>query len=346
MESGLSHCFTRLIAESVHQFFQATTTPGRWWYTVANMSFESYTPQSHPGNPEFNKFVLYNSDLKVTFDQLDAAHWIDTFRAEDELGAVDIAKTADNVGVSVEYEIPLDENGQKQFANGLIRGLDGDEPISIHLDLDWRTYEIRQTFGHELGHLFLKKVAGIYSAPGGRDRTVEAFCDYFGLQMALPVDKIQNINDVNADVIADITNRYNVGHFAVMHQFMESGALPKRMLFDTSMGDVPNPLYSDKIDQRIICYDCHINKQHEPVTLPLRIDALDLTQYDWSLTTPYIGCRAGSLLDLRRHRLLNISYNRWSDEDEWLMEQELKKKSVDSLPLDDPFGHQETSFWS
>lgn len=282
------------------------------------MTYERFYGSGEFGDPFANLLMVRTTDSELAFKQLNAQHWIDNFRVETD-GWLDIAATAETVGVSVAYEMPDDNKTSQGCTRGLHKGGE-DDSVTVHISPFWAENDQKVTFGHELGHIFLVTAAGIEDDQSS-DR-VEQFCDFFGRQMALPVEKLFNQDTFDADVVADLVEKYGVNHMTVIYQLMLVGKLPRRLVVDSSRGERPNSFYSNKISRHVICLGCEIGESHAGVEQIDALPHLDLTAYDWSDSIPNVPCGRGIRSDIDEHIALNKAYGRWTDTDEALVDHE------------------------
>jgi len=190
------------------------------------MNFKENSGRNPIENNAANEWVLRSEGLEEAFKELGAQDWIDDFRVETN-GKLDITATAEQIGIPVYYEMPI-INGERVIAQGMIRGLGkerGRVPIVIHLNPQWSSDEHNLTFGHELGHLFLETAANIVTGEG-RDDKVEAFCEFFGRQMVVPLDQISEVKEVNVEAVTELMAKFGTRHTTMIYQLMLAGKMP------------------------------------------------------------------------------------------------------------------------
>lgn len=287
------------------------------------MTFEKYEGLRQFGDPISNEFVLERLDAQASFELMNAQEWIDAFKVEQN-GVLDMDATAQKLGVNLVQEMPIDEDGRRVFAQACVVGLGkhrGSKPMTIHLNPDWTKKDESKSFGHEMGHIFLETAAGVVQE-GGRDEATERFCEFFGLQVALPREELKDVTFEGLTPITALLEKYNVSHMDAFHQLMLVGKLPRRFLFDTGIGEVENPFYSGKVRRHCICVDCEIGRPHGGIISPEEEPVIDFSAVNWSHTTSYVSCWSKQPNDLDAFIELNKSYGRWTEADEALIDKE------------------------
>jgi Zn-dependent peptidase ImmA (M78 family) len=293
------------------------------------MTYDQYRDSDDFGNPYINELTLQVADAEIAFKQFNAQAWIDHFRVETD-GKLDIEVTAAKVGVPVLYEMPLGKDGDPIFAQGCVEGLMGDKPVTIHLNPSWGKDDHLVTFGHELGHIFIETTAGIVVKH--RRPEVERFCDFFGTQMALPVEKLIEQETFNAHEVAALSEKYGVRYTTVLHQLMLAGKLPRRIIIDTGIGEAKNSFYSNKVRRHIICLDCEIENPHSTEIDQATTPHYDFTAFDWSNITSITDCDGHKSSRIDDHVSLNKAYGRWTDVDEAMIPAERERnREMDQL---------------
>lgn len=291
------------------------------------MSYEDSLPELPDGESQSRVIRLY--DTAEAFQQLNAQQWIAGIRVEGDDGLLDIDSTADRLGVPVVREMPEDPDQLYTRAVGRTVGLGEDTgkgPLTVHLDPDQTKHNQRQTYGHELGHIFLEKVGGLrHSRVDGPHRVanIERFCEFFGVQMALPVDHLKDINFVDVATVASLMEKYDLDHMAVLQQLMLAGKVPRRILIDSGIGEVPNQFYSGMVERRCVCLDCTTGREHDiqAAVADYNTPVYDFTTSDWSHKTPYISCgRAPKSMDLFVE--VNKLHGRWTVQHDILLPEE------------------------
>jgi hypothetical protein len=279
------------------------------------------------GPDDFNELTLRLQSPYEAFKAFNAQEWITEFRVETN-GRLDIAATAEKVGVPLYYEMPVID-GERVFAQGMIRGLGrerGKVPIAVHLNPNWAPDEHNLTFGHELGHLFLEMEVGIINTEG-RDDDIENFCELFGRQMVVPLSELESTGQVTTETITELMAKFGVRHTTMFYQLMLADKLPHKVFIDTSIGEVPNEFYSGKVRRHCLCLECEMGMIHQDDTLDTFVPVYDLTSFEWSDITSSAR-RHITISDMNMFVLVNKAYGRWSEADDEKISAELERHNV------------------
>ena len=185
--------------------------------------------------------------VREIFHSLPAQEYIDSIAVYKESGSLDIDASSQRLGIPVKMSKNL-------LWYGEITGLeDYSFPIEIHLNASRDSIPL--TFGHEVAHFYLsKELSNQYF---GDDRYKEAFCDYFGAQMAMPEKSLPNLDNITELTLLELTERYELSIKDVILQLQEYGFLPPRVAIDSSMPKLPNPDFSERVARNIVCKHCH-----------------------------------------------------------------------------------------
>lgn len=271
-------------------------------------------------------FTIFDQRADLYFEDYKAGEWIRDFRIESN-GRLDMEATAANIGVPLFHEMPIFQ-GERVIADGIIIGLSTDfeyAQLRIHVNPRLEPPKRLLTFGHEVGHLFLDQVAG-YKHKAGRDEVAEQFCEFFGREMVLPKEALKNFDAFDPNVVPELMARYGADHQTVIFQLMIAGKLPKRILIDSAIGEVPNPFYSGKVGRHLICLDCEMGARHTAPNTQAEIPIIDFTAHEWNGSTSFNKCHTALLGDrIKNHVDLNKHYGRWTGGDEALIEKEIER---------------------
>lgn len=288
------------------------------------MTFERFWLKQEFGQPRTNEWSLEVEQSNELFRRSKAQQWIDLYRFDD-YGTLNIESTARNVGIDVKFvdtaNMKLD--GLSVVTAGCIdftylSFMRGVRPV-VKLNVEsHRRSELRTTFGHELGHLFLESAAGV--SPTLEHEATERFCDYFGEQMALPLSELEDIEEVSGANVEEIMSRYGVSHTTALRQLMRAGKLPRRFICDSKLGQTGNPLYAGKVQMGVICIDCAVGAEHEPIREDTVIDSYDFSDQYWAHAHEFCSCDLTLDRSIETHRQLNLHYGLWTDDDEQLMQ--------------------------
>lgn len=277
-------------------------------------------------NDQFTDFELALSIRPDhLFESTHAAEWIEEIRVETN-GKLDIKATAAKFGVSLimskEYA-----DGSRMFAD-CVTGLTGEEDIAsvaIRIRPDLSPEDELLIFGHEIGHIFLERVAGVWkhSWSSGRNQDVETFCEFFGREVVVSHDEFKDVNPVNNAAITELMAQYGASHQTIIFGLMLAGKLPTRVVLDSEIGKVPNPYYSGKVGRSIVCIECELGIPHVNYSEGDGTPVLDFRGYEWDGHTIRNECSYSR--DIDAHIALNKHYGRWSAEDDALTEAEIKR---------------------
>lgn len=286
---------------------------------------DALVPSFYDG--QFSELDLSNSTrADHLFESTRAAEWIEEARIETD-GRLDMQVTADNLGIPLIMGAAVIDGKEIFAADGCITGL-GDQtgqPVAIYVMPDMSPEKQSLTFGHEVGHFFLEKVAGIWIHKGGKNPDIEDFCEFFGREMVINHSKLESIDPVNQATITELMAQYGADHQTVIFQLMLAGRLPTRVILDSEIGEVPNPFYSGKVGRKIVCIECelgmpHTNYQEGDGTL-----LLDFRGYEWDGITSLNNCNARH--EIKNHIAINKHYGRWTPKDDVLIEGETRRRN-------------------
>jgi hypothetical protein len=161
---------------------------------------------------------------------------------------------------------------------------------------------------------------------GGRNDYAEQFCEYFGRQFALPAVELLEVEAINGEIIAEMIARFQVGHMTLIHQLMQIKKLPRRILFDSGIGEVPNPFYSGRVQRNCICLDCENGQHHSHSYAVGDLLVLDMTAFELADKTSFNLCNR-TLDKMGTFRAVNEHYGLWTDENEGLLQKEIERES-------------------
>jgi hypothetical protein len=267
------------------------------------------------------------------FESTRAAEWIKEVRTETG-GKLDMQATADSLGIPLVLGTAVID-GEEVFSDGCITGLGektGLEPIAIYVGPDMHIENQLLTFGHEVGHLFLEKVVGLWTHTRGRNFDVENFCEYFGREMVVSHDELKVVNPLNQEAITELMARYGASHQTIIFQLIMAGKLPTRVVLDSEIGEAPNPFYSYKVGRSIICIECELGISHSNYEEGDSTPLLDFRGYEWDSSTSGNECTGRR--EIEDHIAINKHYGRWSPEDEALIENEIESHNELTAVLD------------
>jgi hypothetical protein len=288
-----------------------------------------------------NEQLFRQVDVAELFESFNAAQWIAQHIVYVN-GIVDITATAEHLEVPVFFEIPEDIE-KLQISDGVTAGLVDHEivrPLSIYLNSKLDGYERNLTYGHEIGHIFLDKVAGVSQADGKRDEKDEAFCEFFGLQIALPVTCLETVDQISTDTILELMNKFGTEFSDVVHQLMLAGKLPRRIQADVEYGIVPNEFYSGMVQRVGLCLDCFVKRDHD---VPNDINTDNTPTFDFtgcaeidSRSISFIAC-SGNRNSLEHFEKVNKDHGRWTSLQDSLLYREEQRGRVYERVVSDMF---------
>lgn len=290
------------------------------------MSYERFEGTGEFGYPDSNDALIAAVDVEASFNLLNAQRWIDAFRAE-KRGRLDIDKTADNVGVELEYVEPFDDNGEPILTAGTVSGIGTDEPILITINPEWYVHEYPAVFGYLLGRVYLETAAEVDTLNWGKRRIIESFCDLFSRQLMMPEQAFTDFESLDGSTLLNIMVQHQASYQDVIHQLMLHSKLPRRISFDTRTGETKNPFYSNRIDRCIVCLDCELEIKHNIGRHTDTTPNFDFTQHQWSSSNSMTECAEydrPSRLD--EFVALNRQYGNWSTEDDLLIPEQRKRE--------------------
>lgn len=271
--------------------------------------------------PERNRAFLREYDVDFLFEWFNAKEWIDRFRVERPDGSIDVEATYERVGLTLlpDETFPSDDESSRAF----ITGLDEDplSPIRVHINPEPIAGDFERTVsaGHELGHYFLFTL-GMGLDKAGYGSKEELFCELFGKNFALPVERLHGVEVGDGRIIGELMEKYQVAYSTVMHQLMQAGVLPRTLKVDSTLPALPNPLYSGKVERGVLCLDCELGKNHQPSLESAPV--LDLTAYEYAYEVGIQMCYVP-----RSHAMMkevNSLYGRWTEEDDQFVEQAMR----------------------
>jgi hypothetical protein len=196
--------------------------------------------------------------------------------------------------------------------------------IRVSHNMDPIQGTISHTYGHELGHVFLEQHENGFHDRHIADRlrtkkydsALEDFCEYFGRQIALPLDRLSSVDEVNMTVIEALAVRYDTPHADVILQLMNGNKLPHKVYVDTQQYNDPG-----KVTRNVVCMDCVDGNPHDNSAQDISyVPVLDFRKYTMlhgggSSTEECSSGRSWWETD-DNNRNLNISYGTWSDQDD------------------------------
>jgi hypothetical protein len=260
------------------------------------------------------------------FESTRAAEWVKDVRAETG-GKLDMQATADSLGIPLVLGTAVID-GKEVFSDGCITGLGekaGVEPIVVYVRPDLPPEDRLLTFGHELGHLFLEKVAGAWTHTRGRNNDVENFCEFFAREMVVSRDELKLVGPVHQSAITELMAQYGAGHQTIIFQLMLAGKLPTRVVLDSEIGEAPNPYYSGKVGRHVICIECEVGAPHIAYEEGDSTPVLDFRGQEWDSRTASNECSGRR--EIETHIAINKMYGRWTPEDDALTENEVQRHS-------------------
>lgn len=291
-----------------------------------------YTDRTHV--PSFYYSELRHEKLQNLFERstpqdfFQAAggnDWIKRTVVTDMLGSFDLDATAQSLG------FPVGSHSLFEGDAGRISGLHEimEIPIEISLAEQQTTASRRHTFGHELGHYFLftQGVPQHYDfvhRPDDFQKRIEAFCEYFGMQVVLPLEALKDIEYVDEATLLELATKYDTEYDLVTLQLMQAEKLPKVIFFDTLMLEGSKGIYADKVRRQTICFDCQQGIAHRRVR-----EAPIYNFTDVRLLSSMVEheCTV-SIINLKHLRELNKAYDNWTEEDEIEYERKMAKSGL------------------
>jgi hypothetical protein len=118
----------------------------------------------------------------------------------------------------------------------------------------------------------------------------EAFCEYFGEQMALPVAELAFVEEANTEIIAQLMAQYTVNPDTVIRQLMKIGRLPRRVALYTSWGESKNPKFNQRIFRKIICADCFSGRPHSSEIDMWQMPIINCSDIAWAKIVSTNNC--------------------------------------------------------
>jgi len=267
--------------------------------------------------------VLARESNRIAFETFNAQQWIDSFAVYVD-GKIDIVATAAKTGVPVNFNFSKFE-GNGNAAAGLT-GYAEDHSFEIHLsDYGLWKKEWNTSFGHELGHLFIISALNLGRMTTNKE---EQFCDYFGLQVAVPSSELEVLDDVNEAAIIMLAERLGVDYGAIVLRLMQEGKIPDRLVMDTNYpSNGPNPFFSGKVRREVICFKCFTEEPHDTGVAVL--PKFNFTEYE-------VGESRYSAVDHLLYEpdrrdswmiALNEEYGRWTENDRAMLERKLQQEN-------------------
>lgn len=226
--------------------------------------------------------LRYDNKTEKLFEFTAAQGFIDGWAVYDDDGRLNMDLTSEKIGIPYDFEI------NSQFAHGEITGLPGpgrplpEQPVEIHLDRKRRLFQA--TYGHEIGHYFMRAVKA-YNVQGW-NRLEEDFCDYFGRRMAMPIkhlgEFVTDQRPVDEQAILELMGRFQMELVDVITGLMEYGILPSRVAIDTYYGRAKNEDYSQKVTRGVYCLHCmQVGGDYNCPTVNQPTPLFDFTDRAW-----------------------------------------------------------------
>lgn len=161
-------------------------------------------------------------------------------------GPLDIEATALKLGLPVSF----DEN---IIAKAEITGLGHFPKEPLEIKISTSDDEPAMSFGHEVGHyaLNLVELHHVYDID-----IEEAFCEYFGRQLSMPNVDHLTIETLDGAELTQLCDEYKIRISTLLYWLMEKQVLPKQIIVDSRLPDVPNKAYAYKIVRNIVCIEC------------------------------------------------------------------------------------------
>jgi hypothetical protein len=224
--------------------------------------------------------IEYDHGIERYFEHSGAQEFIDKWTVYDDDGRLNMDLTSIKIG------IPYNFNMDSFIAQGEIVGLhvsgDTSQPIEIHLDSERQLYQA--TYGHEIGHYFLRAIKGFNER--GWNRNEENFCDYFGRRMAMPLEQLDEYvsgeKKVDGQAILDLMSRFRMELGDTIWGLMEYGLLPPRVAIDSYNGKYPNEDYSQKVNRGVFCLHCmQVGGDYNCPSVDIPTPLFDFTDRAW-----------------------------------------------------------------
>ncbi len=198
-------------------------------------------PNGAPLDPNYSRFE---------FDYLGAQQFIDLVAVYDgPAGVLDMETTSANLGIPLIFGVTNDGGRSKAQLGGTGRNR-GKSPLELTVQHDLG-FEIKDSFGHEIGHYFLDEVAEVEL--GG---WTEKFCDFFARAMVFGRNAAQNVVDIDEGVLLGLMTKHQLDLQTLLLQLIEYGNLPPRVAIDSYYGKGPNVDYSEKVGRTFACLHC------------------------------------------------------------------------------------------
>ena len=183
--------------------------------------------------PEFKKAFIDERKPFPFLDQLEFDHapasyaynvlgsqiWINKHRYPTS-GALDIYGMSERIGVELKTGVKGVSLGGADWRNHA-------KPVIIYLGEEPQEYPV--TYGHEVGHIYLKESRGIDDAEQVSNDSVERFCDYFGEAMAMPLSDFQEITNPTPQGIIELSREYKVTLSDILSRLEGLGKIPERV---------------------------------------------------------------------------------------------------------------------
>lgn len=177
------------------------------------------------------------------------------------------------------------------------------------------------TFGHEVGHIFMGLVAR--SNYGQHNRELEAFCELFGREMALPSCELRSITVANESVIMDLLETYGTDLDTTLTQLVELGKLPRKLLVLTRVPLEYGGMHAGRVVEVVFCFDC--NEHEYQLCTPGQKEKLarfDLSTREDAYNLTACGNEKRWVYEEERtDRLIGESF--WDDSDESFQERDI-----------------------
>lgn len=227
-----------------------------------------------------NWLLERNPDWRALYDMVKktgAHQWIGLVRAEDAAGRLDMVETAKNIGVPLNFE-SLPDIQYHGYTTELVTGDIDNVAITINTVFtdDWR-----QTFGHEVGHIFLSLVLGQHPRVGENHDAIEQFCEFFAYEMVMPDCDIQMMSKIDERAIQTLAAKNELKINTVLMRLMLAGKLPEKVAVDRRFLGKVVPKYANKICRDYVCLECRLGDKCS-ATLGDDIRVISLPDQQWS----------------------------------------------------------------
>ncbi|CAN5186665.1 hypothetical protein BH09PAT3_BH09PAT3_3850 [soil metagenome] len=268
------------------------------------MTYERFVGTGEFGEPAENEDTLLFKEPPEAFEDMNAQAWIDTFRIEDSAGRFDVEATVAAAGIALRMD-GLDRNGKQVLSQGFLSIVEG-KPHTMTINMPMDDGEIGITAGHELGHAFLITAAGL---KGYHGRAEEAFCDYFGLQTALPAQKLREIKTVDTDTVATLKTMAQIKPTTVMRELARVGLVPPQILVRSTLSARYSPEYAGLLRESVMCVDCEDHHDHNKTVDVASLPFYDFTSQPWG---DYFWTSRHTTNDMADLITLNLQHGLWT----------------------------------